>query len=148
MSLLAPLAHAADWGVNVYGLSWHFDRDKAKELGDDNGINPGLGVRWRPEKGEQLSWFVDAGAYHDSGRNTAVLAGLGLHWHATESLRLGGALVFLNSQTYNNGKSFVAPLPIAAWEFRRVMLNMVYMPKVRDLNDINTLGFWATVWLK
>jgi hypothetical protein len=135
--------------VNVYGLSWHFDRDKAKALGDDNGFNPGLGVRWQPEKlSEKFSWFVDAGAYHDSGRNTAVLAGAGVHWHATEQLRLGGALAFLNSQTYNSGKSFIAPLPIAAWDFGRVTLNMVYMPKVHDMNDINTLGFWATVWLQ
>jgi len=135
--------------VNVYGLSWHMDQDKAKALGDDNWFNPGVGARWQPEPlSENFSWFVDVGAYHDSGRNTAVLAGAGLHWHATENLRLGGALVFLHSQTYNDGRAFIAPLPIAAWEFRRVTLNMVYMPKVHSLNDINTLGFWATVWLK
>jgi len=135
--------------VNVYGLSWHMDQDKAKALGDDNGFNPGVGARWQPEPlSEKFSWFVDVGAYHDSGRNTAALAGAGLHWHATESLRLGGALVFLHSQTYNDGRAFVAPLPIAAWEFRRVTLNMVYMPKVHSLNDINTLGFWATLWFK
>jgi hypothetical protein len=29
-----------------------------------------------------------------------------------------------------------------------VTLNMVYMPKVHEVNDINTLGFWATFWLK
>ena len=73
---------------------------------------------------------------------------MGGHWHASESLRLGGALVFLHSRTYNNGAAFVAPLPIAAWEFRRVTLNAVYMPKVHNLNDINTLGFWATIWLR
>ena len=135
--------------MNVYGLSWHFDRDKAKELDKGNGFNPGAGVRWQPEPlSEKFSWFLDAGAYHDSGRNTAVLAGAGLHWHATERLRLGGALVFFNSETYNSGRPFIAPLPIAAWDFGRVTLNMAYMPKVRTLNDINTLGFWATVWLR
>ena len=39
------------------------------------------------------------------------------------------------SKTYNGGKS-------------RVTLNVVYMPKVREVNDINTFGFWLTVWLR
>ena len=146
VALPAP-SHAAELGLNVYGLSYHFDRDKAKEIGTDNWFNPGLGVRWRP-KDQGIDWFVDAGAYHDSGRNTAVLAGVGAHWHATEHLRLGAALAFLHSKTYNEGESFVAPLPIAAYELRSVTLNMVYLPKISDLNRINTLGFWATFWLK
>ena len=44
--LLAPAARA-DFGVNLYGLSWHLDADKAKEIGTDNWFNPGLGVRYR-----------------------------------------------------------------------------------------------------
>jgi hypothetical protein len=137
----------ADLGLNLYGLSWHFDQDKARELGVDNQVNPGLGARWRKVE-ERWDWFADAGFYRDSGRNTAKLAGVGALWHLGESARLGLAAAVLNSDTYNKGKTFVAPLPVAAWEFRHATLNMVYMPKVHEVNDINTLGFWLTVWLR
>lgn len=145
-ALLIPLAAHAELGLNVYGLSWHFDQDKAREIGTDNQFNPGLGVRWRKVE-ERWTWFADAGFYKDSGRNIAKLAGAGAFWHFGD-LRLGGALAILNSDTYNDGKTFIAPLPVAAWEFRRVTLNMVYMPKVHEVNDINTLGFWATIWFQ
>ena len=148
LALLLPLTASADLGVNVYGASYHFDQDKARAAGVDNQFNPGLGVRWRQPANERFDWFADAGFYRDSGRNTAVLAGGGAFWRATEGLRLGGALAFLHSDTYNRGKAFIAPLPVAAYEWRRVTLNMVYMPKVHEVNDINTLGFWLTVWLR
>jgi hypothetical protein len=33
-----PLAAFADLGINLYGLSYHFDRARAEELGLDNPI--------------------------------------------------------------------------------------------------------------
>lgn len=144
--VLAPLARA-DVGLNIYGLSWHIDADKAHAQGVDNWFNPGLGIRYRVP-GEQFDYFFDAGVYRDSGRNTAVLAGGAVHWRATQSARLGLALVMLNSKTYNDGNTFVAPLPIAAWDFGPAQLNVVYLPKVTKINDINTLGFWLTYWLR
>jgi hypothetical protein len=140
-------AQEANWGLNLYGLSYHFDRDTARSIGADNEINPGLGVRYRRPINASFDFFADAGAYKDSGRNTALLAGAGAFWRASNTLRLGGALVALQSDTYNRGDAFIAPLPVAALDFDRVTVNMVYMPKVSRFNAINTLGFWATVWL-
>ncbi|MGQ0653888.1 MAG: hypothetical protein ACT4P4_16765 [Betaproteobacteria bacterium] len=151
LALLLPgfaLAEDATWGLNVYGLSYHFDRDTAQRIGTDNELNPGLGVRYRRPLNPSFEFFADAGAYKDSGRNTAVLAGAGALWRATGRLRLGGALVALQSDTYNAGDAFVAPLPVAALDFDRVTFNMVYLPKISNFNAINTLGFWATVWLR
>ncbi|HUQ24721.1 MAG TPA: hypothetical protein VM140_03560 [Burkholderiales bacterium] len=145
VALVLASSARADVGLNIYGFSWHIDGDKARAEKADNWINPGLGVRYRVP-GETFDYFFDAGAYRDSGRNTAVLAGGAVHWRATQSARLGLALVMLNSKTYNGGDTFVAPLPVAAWEFRSVTFNMVWMPKVRDINGINTLGFWLTYW--
>ena len=146
-TFLAPALCCADVGVNIYGFSWHLDRDKARAEQVDNWFNPGLGLRYRVP-GETFDYFFDAGVYRDSGRNTAVLAGGAAHWRATQSARLGVALVIFNSKTYNGGSTFIAPLPVAAWEFRSVTLNLVYMPKVPELNGINTLGFWLTYWLR
>lgn len=151
--LLAPcLAHGqaspqGELGINLYGLSYHFERDTARELGYDNEVNPGLGIRWRMPR-ERFDWFVDAGAYRDSGRNTALLAGGGAFWKPTGRLRLGGALAFLHSDTYNGGDPFIAPLPLLAYEWRTVSANLVFFPKVSGVNEISTLGFWLTLWPK
>lgn len=148
--LVAALAAAparADLGANIYGVSYHFDRDRAKALGVDSGFNPGLGVRWR-KVDTSVDWFADVGFYRDSGRNTAKLAGVGGLWHATENFRAGGAIALLHSDTYNGGRAFIAPLPVLAYELRPLTLNMVYLPKVHQVNDINTLGFWLTWWLR
>jgi hypothetical protein len=148
--LLLPASAKAQQtlGVNLYGLSYHLDRERAREIGVDNEINPGLGVRYRVPHSERLQWIFDAGAYRDSGRNTALLAGAGALWRVSPGWRLGGALVVLDSDTYNEGKTFVAPVPLAAYEFRAAALNFVYLPKVSDLNEVATLGFWATIWLR
>jgi hypothetical protein len=148
-ALLVPLAgNAQDLGINIYGFSYHFDRERARALDVDNEFNPGLGVRYRLPHGERLQWVFDAGAYRDSGRNTALLAGAGAMWKVSEGWRLGGALAVLDSDTYNGGKTFIAPLPLAAYEFRSAALNFVYLPKVSDLNEVATLGLWLTWWLK
>ncbi len=147
-ALGVPLTAAADIGVNLYGLSYHFDRERARAIGVDNEVNPGAGIRSRVPHSERLQWFFDAGAYRDSGRNTAFLAGAGALWHVSPGWRVGGALALLHSDTYNRGKAFVAPLPLAAYEFRAATLNFVYLPKASDLNEVATLGLWVTLWLR
>ena len=57
------------------------------------------------------------------------------------------APTLLHSQTYKQGRTALAPLPIAAYEFRSVTLNFVYLPRAREINEVATLGFWATFWL-
>ncbi|HXU42023.1 MAG TPA: hypothetical protein VN675_06850 [Burkholderiales bacterium] len=137
----------ADVGINLYGLSWHLNADKAHAQGMDNWFNPGLGLRYRVP-GERFDYFLDAGFYRDSARNTAVLAGGAAYWRATEHARLGLALVVFNSKTYNDGKTFVTPLPLFGWEFGPAMLNVMWSPRVREINEVNTLGFWLTYWLR
>lgn len=141
-------AQGGEAGLNLYGFSYHFERDRARELGYDNEINPGLGLRYRVPGNRNFDWFGDAGIYRDSGRNTAVFAGGGILWKPTEGLRLGGALALFHSDTYNDGNPFIAPLPLLAYDWRAVSFNMVYFPKISGINDLNTLGFWLTFWPK
>jgi hypothetical protein len=75
-----------------------------------------------------MAWIFDLGAYRDSGRNTALVAGAGGLWSLSEHVRVGGALVVLDSDTYNRGKTAIAPLPLAAFETRSVTFNFVYFP--------------------
>ena len=148
-SLMLPSwAFADDIGVNLYGLSYHFERARAKELNLGNEFNPGLGVRYRTALNESFDGFADAGAYHDSGRNTAAVAGVGLFWKASGGLRLGGGLALFHSKTYNKGQAFVAPLPIAAYEWRAVTFNVAYVPRLGNVNAVNVLDFWLTFFME
>jgi hypothetical protein len=146
LALALPLPAAADLGLNVYGLAYHFDRTRARETGLDNEIIAGLGLRYRVAHSERLQWIFEAGAYHDSGRNTARLAGAGALWKVTQGWRLGGALAAFKSPTYNRGEAFVAPLPLAAYEFRSVTLNFTYVPRVQEINHVATVALWLTWW--
>jgi hypothetical protein len=143
---LPAAVQAQQLGVNLYGLSYHIDRERAQQLGVDSEFNPGLGGRYRTPINARWDGFFDAGAYRDSGRNTALFAGAGAYWKAGEHLRLGGALAAFDSDTYNRGKAFIAPVPMLGFDFRSVTLNVVYLPKVARLNDVATLGLWVTFW--
>jgi hypothetical protein len=144
--LLHSPAPAGELGVNVYGLSYHFERGRAREIGADNEVNPGLGLRYRIPGSERVEWFLDGGAYRDSGRNTAAYAGGGAFWKPARSFGAGLALAAFHSDTYNNGRAFIAPIPVVSYDFRAATVNLAYFPKIGDLNDINTLAFWVTLW--
>jgi len=147
LALIVCTPARADVGINLYGASYHFDRDKAREKGLTHEVNPGLGVRWRETGSGIWDVFADVGLYRDSAAHTAKLAGAGTLWHAGQHVRLGGALVLLKSETYNFGRAFIAPVPLAAYDMRRVTFNLVYFPKWRDVNPTNQVGAWITLWL-
>jgi hypothetical protein len=146
IALALPFPAAAELGLNLFGLAYHVDSDRAREAGLDNELIAGVGLRYRAAHSERLQWIFDLSAYHDSGRNTAYLAGAGALWKVSAGWRLGGALAALQSDTYNRGRAFVAPLPLAAYEFRSVTLNFTYVPRLSEINDVATLAAWLTWW--
>lgn len=143
-----PLQAAGDVGINIYGLSYHFNRARAEAAGLDNPINPGLGLRYGVRHSERLMWVADVGAYQDSGRDTALVAGAGAFWQVSGNWHVGGALAGFQSESYNRGKAFVAPVPLAAYEFRRATLNFVFTPRWSKVNEVATLATFLTWWLK
>jgi hypothetical protein len=147
LALAVPLPAAAELGVSFYGLAHHLDRSRARAMGLDNEFIAGLGLRYRVPHSERLQWTFEAAAYHDSGRNTALVAGAGALWKVTPGWRLGGALVGFKSDTYNRGDPFIAPLPIAAYEFGSLTLNLTFIPKMSKVNDVTTIAAWLTWWL-
>jgi hypothetical protein len=133
-------------GVDVFGLSYYFDRDRAQALGVDNGINPTLGFRYRFAEWERWTFDAQAGVFRDSGRNTTVFGGVSALWHVGGGFRVGGALAVLDSHIYNNGEAFIAPLPLASYDLGPVTFNLTFFPKIARYNDVATLGFWITLW--
>jgi hypothetical protein len=136
-------AKAEGLAVNVYGLSYHPDRELAHDLKLDNEFNPGLGLRHTWANGV----FAEIGAYRDSGKETARVAGIGYQW-AFGVLKVGGALAYFNSNTYNNGKEFIAPVPIISVDLNKAILNVTHFPKVEGLNSVAAWGFYVSFPVK
>ncbi len=59
--------------VNLYGLTYHPDRARARHLNLDNEFNPGLGLHYEYHSNQQGVAFGESGAYRDSGKNWATL---------------------------------------------------------------------------
>lgn len=146
--LLAALpAQAETWALDLYGLSYHWEREVARAHGWDNKFNPGVGLRYQGGALGPGSWFLDGGVYHDSGRNTAVYAGAGWQLPLDRAGRwqLGAALVAFHSDTYNRGDPFLAPLPLLSRRLERLTLNLTHFPKVDDFNEVNTTACFITL---
>ena len=146
---VAPVL-AGDWGINLYGLSYHWDRELARQNDLDNEFNPGLGICYSMGSWLKADAIIDAGAYYDSGRNTAVYAGAGLLWPLDKDNRfnLGAVLVAFHSDTYNHGDPFIAPLPLFSLRLDTVTLNLTHFPKIRNFNEVAATAMFITIPLR
>jgi hypothetical protein len=116
--------------------------------GLDNELNLGLGLNYTVYEDSRGIGFVEAGFYKDSGSNLAKLAGAGYQFKLGRRWRLGGALLGLQSETYNQGSPFIAPLPILTYDFGRVKLNAIYVPRYGEYNAFAAFGFYFSVPLR
>ena len=111
----------------------------------DNEFNAGLGLNYTVHEDERGIQFVEAGFYRDSGSRLAKLAGMGYQYKVGSRWRLGGALVAVQSSTYNHGDPFIAPLPIVTYDLGPVKLNAMYVPRYGDYNKFAVFGFYFSV---
>lgn len=127
-------------GLNVFGLSLHTDRSEGR-----NEINPGVGVRYVfAEPAPRWSLFGEASIYYDSNREWAKYAALGASYRFATSWRVGAAVAYGQSRSYNDGKPFFAIVPGVAFEHRHVLYNAVLLPS-GDGSGIQGLGFYVTI---
>jgi hypothetical protein len=131
--------------LHFYGFSYHTDRQGVRRNGLDNELNAGLGLNYEFHEDATSVAFVEAGFYRDSGRNLAKLAGVGYQFKLGQRWRLGGALVAVNSATYNRGRSFIAPLPVVTYDLGPVKLNAIYVPRYGEYNRFAVFGFYFSI---
>jgi hypothetical protein len=131
--------------LNVYGLSYHPDREAVHRLDLDNEFNPGLAIHYELLNNSRGITFAEAGAYEDSGRSLAMFAGLGYQFKLGEHWRVGGALALMNSETYNDGTTFVGMIPLITYDFGRIKLNAAYFPKFGHYNRIAAFGLYLGI---
>lgn len=131
--------------LNVFGLSYHPDREGTRDRHLDNEVNPGLGLNYEFHNDARGVATLDAGFLKDSGRNWAKFAGLGYQFKLGDNWRLGGDLLAIHSQTYNNGRGFVAPIPHLTYDFGHLKLNAIYIPAVREIVQFSVVSFYITI---
>jgi hypothetical protein len=129
----------------VYGFSYHPDREGVRSAGLDNELNLGLGLNYTVQEDSRGIGFVEAGFYRDSGSHLAKVAGMGYQFKLGRHWRLGGAVLGLQSETYNHGGAFIAPLPILTYDFGKVKLNALYAPRYGEYNAFAVFGFYFSV---
>lgn len=131
--------------LNVYGFSYHPDREAIHRLHLDNEVNPGLGLHYEFSDTERGTAFAEIGAYKDSGSNLAKLIALGYQYKFAKRWRIGGALAVVHSDTYNDGITFLAMIPLITYDMGRVKINATYLPKLGHYNEVDAFGFYISI---
>ena len=131
--------------LNVYGLSYHPDREVVHRQNLDNQVNPGLALHYELVNDARGVTFTELGEYRDSGRHSAKFAALGYQWKFGEDWRIGGAVAAMNSKTYNRGVTFLGMIPLVTYDLGFVQLNGVYFPKFGHYNEVDAFGFYITL---
>ena len=146
-SLPAVADEKGDWGINLYGFSYHWDRSLAKTKGWTKEFNPGLGFRYQLGSWLKADALIDAGAYQDSASNLAVYAGAGLLWPLDENkhFNAGIGLAAFRSDTYNDGDPFITPAPLFSLKFEKLSINLTHFFKINNINPINTTALYFTI---
>ena len=129
----------------MYGLAYHPDRETVHNNHLDNEVNFGLGLHYEFSNTERGITFGEVGAYEDSGANTAMFAAVGYQFKFGKRFRIGGALAVVRSQTYNEGVAFVGMIPLVSYDLGRVKLNLTYLPKVGDYNEVDAFAFYISI---
>lgn len=131
--------------LNVYGFSYHPDREAVHRLHLDNEVNPGLGLHYEFSDTKRGTTFAEIGAYKDSGSNLAKLVALGYQYKFAKRWRIGGALAVVHSATYNEGVTFLAMIPLITYDMGRVKLNAIYLPKLGHYNEVDAFAFYISI---
>ncbi len=141
-------APRVQFNLHVFGLSYHPDRAGIRASHLDNEFNAGLGLNYELGSDARGATSVEAGVFKDSGRNWAKFAGVGYQFKFGERWRLGADLLAIQSETYNHGRSFVAPVPHLTYDFGPVKLNAIYVPRLAPYNHFAVFGIYLTLPLK
>jgi hypothetical protein len=132
----------------VFGLSYHPDRDGTRDSQVNNEFNPGLGLEYNLHDDALGVINSEFGIFKDSGSTWAKFAGMSYLFKLDEHWKLGADFLVIQSAAYNEGCTFVAPIPRLTYDFGPVILNGIYIPKYEQLNRYAVFGLYFTVPLR
>jgi hypothetical protein len=142
-----PEHHFRPQSVNlhIFGFSYHPDRKGSRLNHLDNELNIGLGFGYRLYEDELGIINTEVGVFNDSGSNWAKFAGMCYLFKLDEHWKLGADVLLLQSATYNYGEAFVAPIPRLSYDFGKVIVNTIYVPRYKQLNRFAVYGLYFTI---
>ncbi len=131
--------------LNVYGFSYHPERETVHRLNLDNEVSPGPGLHYEFSHTGRGTSIAEIGAYQDSGSNLAKFTGVGYQYKFEKRWRIGGTIAVVPSQTYNEGVTFLAMIPLITCDMGRVNLTATYLPKLGHYNEVDAFGFYISI---
>jgi len=131
--------------VHIFGLSYHPDRAGTRINHLNNELNFGLGLGYKLFEDNLGEVVSEVGVYKDSGRNWAKIAGVGYKFKITDRWKLGADLLAIQSPTYNYGDAFIAPIPRLSYDFSHAKINLIYIPRYKELNQYAVYGLYLTI---
>ena len=145
--LIVSSAEASEFGINLYGFSYH--PDKADSNGNHfHAWNPGIGAQYTFFHHDRHRFLFDGGIYRNSSAHHSEYISAGYRFRPAWGFELGPVLAFYHSPDQNSGKTFIAPLLVFAYRYKRLTLQVVPVPKYKDVNRNAAIGMYFTWALK
>jgi hypothetical protein len=137
-------AQAYEFGLNIHGLSYHPDRtdSSGKRFRE---FNPGLGGRFVLSESSKHIWLAEGGIYSNSSGHTSKYVGGGYRLKLPARFEVGPTLALYQSPDQNSGKTFLAPLLVFSYRYKRMLFHVVPVPRFKEINRNAVVGFYATV---
>src|SRR5262245_8350850 len=107
--LIASACEASEFGVNIYGFSYHPDET------DSNGnhfhsFNPGIGAQYTFFQRDRHRFLIDGGVYRNSSAHHSEYIATAYRFRVIGGFEIGPLLALYHSPDQNSGKAFLAPL--------------------------------------
>lgn len=142
--VLTNKAQGASIGVNLYGISYHFDRVSAERRGF-NEFNEGLGLNVMAYEDRYNFLYLEAGRFKDTFENDATYFAAGWRYRPIRYLSFGLIIMHYNSRSIRG--SIVAPIPTFSLDYKIASFKTVYLPEFRGVNQFESLGGFLTLRL-
>ncbi|MDB5763598.1 MAG: hypothetical protein JWQ21_2593 [Herminiimonas sp.] len=123
--------------VNAGLYSYHFQRGK-----DLNDKNFGIGVEYRYSTVAALA----VGRYYNSNRRYSDYAAFLYQPFSIGGVRLGAMAGAFNGYPRGNGEWFLAALPAASIEYKRIGVNVFFVPNYKSVHGSLSFEFKVKVF--
>jgi len=132
-------------GVNLYGLSYHPDRDETSTYGY-NETNWGLGLQYDLVVGARSRLYLQGGGLSDSLENLNLHGGISYRHQAWGPLWAGASLFITGTKSDYDGEPVAGALPFLAFVTKPVELSWTYLPDASGRRGTGGILMYATVF--
>jgi hypothetical protein len=138
-------ANAAEFGINLYGMSYHLDRRDVTGY-RFNERNPGLGLRYVIAVRAKSQYYAETAILEDSYRRAAKYVTFGYGYQLYRGLSIGVLFGLYDSRSVAENAVLVA-VPMISYRYRDLKLNLVHLPEFPGINPYPSFALYATVFV-